>query len=46
MAKVLGTIPVYFENRTDVMNYVRSSLKSADEGEYTKAVTVISKLWR
>lgn len=33
MAQVIGSIPVYFENRTEVMDYIRSSLASCNSRE-------------
>ena len=33
MAQVIGSIPVYFENRTEVMEYIRSSLTSCNSRE-------------
>lgn len=33
MAQVIGSIPVYFENRTEVMEYIRSSLASCNSRE-------------
>ena len=33
MAQVIGSIPVYFENRTEVMDYIRSSLVSCNSRE-------------
>ena len=33
MAQVIGSIPVYFENRTEVMEYIRSSLSSCNSRE-------------
>ena len=33
MAQVIGNIPVYFENRTEVMDYIRSSLASCNSRE-------------
>lgn len=33
MAQVIGSIPVYFENRTEVMDYIRSSLASCNSKE-------------
>lgn len=33
MAQVIGSIPVYFENRTEVMDYIRSSLTSCNSRE-------------
>jgi len=33
MAQVIGSVPVYFENRTEVMDYIRSSLASCNSRE-------------
>ena len=33
MAQVIGSIPVYFENRTEVMDYIRTSLVSCNSRE-------------
>ena len=33
MAQVIGSIPVYFENRTEVMDYIRTSLTSCNSRE-------------
>ena len=33
MAQVIGSVPVYFENRTEVMDYIRSSLVSCNSRE-------------
>ena len=33
MAQVIGSIPVYFENRTEVMDYIRSALASCNSRE-------------
>ena len=33
MAQVIGSVPVYFENRTEVMDYIRSSLTSCNSRE-------------
>ena len=45
MAQVIGSIPVYFENRTEVMDYIRSSLASCNSREELvatiKAITEI-----
>ncbi|MGP1433614.1 MAG: hypothetical protein ACTTKP_04980 [Catonella sp.] len=45
MAQVIGSIPVYFENRTEVMDYIRSSLVSCNSREELvatiKAITEI-----
>lgn len=37
MAQILGNLPVYFENRTEVMNYVREALSTCDNEEELKA---------
>lgn len=39
MASILAQLPVFFDSRTDVMNYVRSSLESCRD-KYEKAVSV------
>lgn len=33
MAQVIGSVPVYFDNRTEVMEYIRTSLSSCDSRE-------------
>lgn len=33
IAQVIGNVPVYFENRTEVMDYIRSSLSSCNSRE-------------
>ena len=33
IAQVIGSVPVYFENRTEVMDYIRSSLASCNSRE-------------
>ena len=33
MAQVIGSVPVYFENRTEVMDYIRASLASCSSRE-------------
>ena len=33
IAQVIGSVPVYFENRTEVMDYIRSSLVSCNSRE-------------
>lgn len=45
MAQVIGSVPVYFENRTDVMEYVRSSLASCgSREELTGTINAITEI--
>lgn len=46
MAEVLKELPVYFNNHTEVMNYVRNSLDSCkDEGEKRICVELLRSLY-
>lgn len=45
MAGVLGILPVYFNNRSEVMDYVRSSLSYInDDNEYAGSIAAINEL--
>ena len=45
MASVLGILPVYFNNRSEVMEYIRSSLSYInDEDEYAGSIAALNEL--
>lgn len=45
IAQVLGSVPVYFENRTDVMNYIKTSLEScSSKDELAGTVNALTEI--